>query len=137
MSKSDPSDQSRINLTDSEDQIIKKIQRARTDSLPFPENIKGLEDRPEVENLINIFSSISEKSSENITEEYSGNDFKSFKQDLSDLLISKISKISAEMKKLLSDQGYLTSILSDGAKEAKEISEKNIKEIKKIIKFYT
>ena len=87
--------------------------------------------------LINIFSSISEKSSENITEEYSGNDFKSFKQDLSDLLISKISKISAEMKKLLSDQGYLTSILSDGAKEAKEISEKNIKEIKKIIKFYT
>ena len=61
MSKSDPSDQSRINLTDSEDQIIKKVQRARTDSLPFPENKNDLEDRPEVENLINIFSSISEK----------------------------------------------------------------------------
>ena len=61
MSKSDPSDQSRINLTDSEDQIIKKVQRARTDSLPFPEHKNDLEDRPEVENLINIFSSISEK----------------------------------------------------------------------------
>ena len=136
MSKSDPSDQSRINLTDSNDQIIKKIQRARTDSLPFPENNKSLEDRPEVENLINIFASISEKPSENIIKEYSGNDFKNFKQDLSDLLISKISKISNEMKKLLSDHVYLNSILSDGAKEAKEISEKNIKEIKKIIKFY-
>ena len=137
MSKSDPSDQSRINLTDSEDQIIKKVQRARTDSLPFPENKNDLEDRPEVENLINIFSSISEKSLENIFKEYSGNDFKNFKQDLSDLLISKISRISVEMKKLLSDQSYLNSILNDGAKEAKELSEKNMNEVKKIIKFYS
>ena len=137
MSKSDPSDQSRINLTDSEDQIIKKVQRARTDSLPFPENKNDLEDRPEVENLINIFSSISEKSLEKIFKEYSGNDFKNFKQDLSDLLISKISRISVEMKKLLSDQSYLNSILNDGAKEAKELSEKNMNEVKKIIKFYS
>ena len=137
MSKSDPSDQSRINLTDSEDQIIKKVQRARTDSLPFPEHKNDLEDRPEVENLINIFSSISEKSLEKIFKEYSGNDFKNFKQDLSDLLISKISRISAEMKKLLSDQSYLNSILNDGAEEAKELSEKNMSEVKKIIKFYS
>ena len=137
MSKSDPSDQSRINLTDSENQIIKKVQRARTDSLPFPENKNDLEDRPEVENLINIFSSISEKSLEKIFKEYSGNDFKNFKQDLSDLLISKISRISAEMKKLLSDQSYLNSILNDGAEEAKELSEKNMNEVKKIIKFYS
>ena len=137
MSKSDPSDQSRINLTDSEDQIIKKVQRARTDSLPFPEHKNDLEDRPEVENLINIFSSISEKSLEKIFKEYSGNDFKNFKQDLSDLLISKISRISVEMKKLLSDQSYLNSILNDGAKEAKELSKKNMNEVKKIIKFYS
>ena len=137
MSKSDPSDQSRINLTDSEDQIIKKVQRARTDSLPFPEHKNDLEDRPEVENLINIFSSISDKSLEKIFKEYSGNDFKNFKQDLSDLLISKISRISVEMKKLLSDQSYLNSILNDGAKEAKELSEKNMNEVKKIIKFYS
>ena len=137
MSKSDPSDQSRINLTDSENQIIKKVQRARTDSLPFPENKNDLEDRPEVENLINIFSSISEKSLEKIFKEYSGNDFKNFKQDLSDLLISKISRISVEMKKLLSDQSYLNSILNDGAEEAKELSEKNMNEVKKIIKFYS
>ncbi|MEC8265627.1 MAG: tryptophan--tRNA ligase [Pseudomonadota bacterium] len=137
MSKSDPSDQSRINLTDSEDQIIKKIQRARTDSLPFPENSKSLEKRPEVENLINIFAAISEKPCEHIIKKYSGNDFKNFKQDLSDVLIFKISKISKEMKKLLLDQSYLNSILTEGAKEAREISEKNMTEIKKIIKFYS
>ena len=131
MSKSDPSDQSRINLTDSEDQIIKKIQRARTDSLPFPENSKSLEKRPEVENLINIFAAISEKPCEHIIKKYSGNDFKNFKQDLSDVLIFKISKISKEMKKLLLDQSYLNSILTEGAKEAREISEKNMTEIKK------
>ncbi len=70
-------------------------------------------------------------------QDYKGKDFKNFKQDLCDLLISKISKISAEIKKLLSDQSYLNSILSDGAKEANELSEKNMNEIKKIIKFYT
>ena len=137
MSKSDPSDQSRINLTDSEDQIRKKVQKAKTDSLPFPECKNDLENRPEVENLLNIFSAIGEQSSEKIMQDYKGNDFKNFKQDLCDLLVSKISKISTEMKKLLSDYSYLNSILSDGAKEAEELSKKNMSEIKKIIKFYT
>ena len=137
MSKSDPSDQSRINLTDSEDQIRKKVQKAKTDSLPFPEFKNDLENRPEVENLINIFSAIGGLSSEKIMQNYQGNDFKNFKQDLCDLLVSRVSKISKEIKKLLSDESYLNSILSDGAKEAKELSEKNIKEIKQIIKFYS
>ena len=137
MSKSDPSDQSRINLTDSEDQIRKKVQKAKTDSMPFPESKNDLENRPEIENLINIYSAIGEHSSEKIMQDYKGKDFKNFKQDLCDLLISKISKISMEIKKLLSDQSYLNSILSDGAKEANELSEKNMNEIKKIIKFYT
>ena len=137
MSKSDPSDQSRINLTDSEDQIRKKVQKAKTDSLPFPECKNDLENRPEVENLLNIFSAIGEQSSEKIMQDYKGNDFKNFKQDLCDLLVSKISKISTEMKKLLSDYSYLNSILSDGAKEAEELSKKNMSEIKKIVKFYT
>ena len=75
--------------------------------------------------------------SEKIMLDYKGNDFKNFKQDLCDLLVSKISKISTEMKKLLSDYSYLNSILSDGAKEAEELSKKNMSEIKKIIKFYT
>ena len=137
MSKSDPSDQSRINLTDSEDQIRKKVQKAKTDSMPFPESKNDLENRPEIENLINIYSAIGEHPSEKIMQDYKGKDFKNFKQDLCDLLISKISKISLEIKKLLSDQSYLNSILSDGAKEANELSEKNMNEIKKIIKFYT
>ena len=137
MSKSDPSDQSRINLTDSEDQIRKKVQKAKTDSFPFPENKNDIEGRPEVENLINIFSSMSGVLPEKIFKKYSGNDFKNFKNDLSDLLVTKISNISKEIKKLLSDEAYLNSILFEGAKEAKELSEKNMKEIKQIIKFYS
>ena len=91
LSKSDPSDQSRINLTDSEDQIRKKFKRQRLILCLFQKK-NDLENRPEVENLINIFSSIGEKSSENIMQEYQGNDFKNFKQDLCDLLISKFQK---------------------------------------------
>ena len=121
----------------SEDQIRKKVQKAKTDSMPFPESKNDLENRPEIENLINIYSAIGEHSSEKIMQDYKGKDFKNFKHDLCDLLISKISKISMEIKKLLSDQSYLNSILSDGAKEANELSEKNMNEIKKIIKFYT
>ncbi len=136
MSKSDPSDQSRINLTDTADIIQKKIQRARTDSLPFPENDNELKGRPEVENLINIYSSISEKKKNSIFEEFSGKDFRSFKEGLSEIIVSRMSKISDEMNKLLSDKSYLDSILLDGFNQAKEISEKNISEIKKIIKFY-
>ena len=82
--------------------------------------------------MINIFAAISEKPCEHIIKKYSGNDFKNFKQDLSDVLIFKISKISKEMKKLLLDQSYLNSILTEGAKEAREISEKNMTEIKKL-----
>jgi tryptophanyl-tRNA synthetase len=136
MSKSDPSDQSRINMTDTADIIQKKIQRARTDSLPFPEDDTELKDRPEVENLINIYSSISGEKKQNIFKEFSGRDFKGFKEALSETVVSRMSKISDEMNKLLSDKDYLNSILLDGFNKAKQISETNMREIKKIIKFY-
>ena len=136
MSKSDLSDYSRINMTDNTDDIRKKIQKAKTDSLPFPDNSKNLESRPEINNLLNIFCSMSEMSMDKVIKEYSGKDFKKFKEDLSDLINQEVSKVSLEMKKLLSDKVYLEDLLRKGAQEAREIAQNNIAEIKKIINFY-
>ena len=136
MSKSDPSDYSRINLTDNTDDIRKKIQKAKTDSLPFPDTSENLESRPEINNLFNIFCSMSEMNTDKIIKEYSGKDFKKFKEDLFEVINNEISKVSVEMQKLLSDKGYLEDLLKVGAEEAREIAENNIREIKKIINFY-
>ena len=136
MSKSDPSDYSRINMTDNTDEIRKKIQKAKTDSLPFPDNSENLESRPEINNLLNIFCSMSEMSVDELIKEYSGKDFKKFKEDLFEVINNEISKVSVEMQKLLSDKGYLEDLLKVGAEEAREIAENNIREIKKIINFY-
>ncbi len=136
MSKSDPSDQSRINLTDDSLNIKKKIQKARTDSGPFPESIEELENRPEINNLINIFSALNDEPPESVIFQYKEKDFKIFKSDLSDLVNEKISKISLEMKKLLKDQNYLESILRDGCQRANEIAKKNIEDLKNLIGFF-
>ncbi len=136
MSKSDPSDQSRINLTDDSLNIKKKIQKARTDSGPFPQSIKELENRPEINNLINIFSALNDESPESVIFQYKEKDFKIFKSDLSDIVNEKISKISSEMKKLLKDQNYLESILRDGCQKANEIAKKNIEDLKNLIGFF-
>ena len=136
MSKSDPSEQSRINMTDNSEIIRKKIQKAKTDSLPFPREIEELSERPEVSNLINIFGALSDLSSEKIISDYKINNFSNFKKDLSNLVEEKISKISIEMKKLLEDKRYLDSIIKEGSERADEISKKNLKEIKKIIGFF-
>ncbi len=136
MSKSDPSDYSRINITDDSDEIRKKLQKAKTDSLPFPDNKDNLESRPEINNLLNIFSSIAEKDIDFLIREYSGKDFKKFKEDLFEVINDEVTKVSIEMKKLLSDKTYLEDLLRNGANKAREISENNISEIKKIINFY-
>jgi tryptophanyl-tRNA synthetase len=136
MSKSDPSDQSRINLTDDSLNIKKKIQKARTDSGPFPQSIEELENRPEINNLINIFSALNDEPPESVIFQYKEKDFKIFKSDLSDLVNEKISKISSEMKKLLKDQDYLESILRDGCQRANEIAKKNIEDLKNLIGFF-
>ena len=136
MSKSDPSDQSRINLTDDSLDIKKKIQKARTDSGPFPESLEELENRPEINNLINIFSALNDEPPDSVIFQYKEKDFKIFKSDLSDLVNEKISKISLEMKKLLKDQNYLESILRDGCQRANEIAKKNIEDLKNLIGFF-
>ena len=113
MSKSELSDLSRINLTDDKDQIINKIKKAKTDTLPMPKDIKEVEGRLEAQNLLGIFASLSNSTLETSIEKFAGKNFSEFKQELSELLVNKIMPISEEIKKLLQDQSYLDSILLD------------------------
>ena len=133
MSKSETSSMTRIELRDENDLIIKKISKAKTDQFPIPESIGELDNRPEVKNLLNIFSSLNEEPILNILNNYSGKQFSDLKNDLSDLLINRLSPIRQELIKIDNDEGFLREVLNDGAIKAKEKSEKNIKEIKKII----
>ena len=133
MSKSETSSMTRIELRDENDLIIKKISKAKTDQFPIPESIGELDNRPEVKNLLNIFTSLGEEPILNILNNYSGKQFSDLKNDLSDLLINRLSPIRQELIKIDNDEGFLREVLNDGAIKAKEKSEKNIKEIKKII----
>ena len=135
MSKSELSDLSRINLTDDKDQIINKIKKAKTDTLPMPKDIKELEGRLEAQNLLGIFASLSNSTLETSIEKFAGKNFSDFKQELSELLINKIIPISDEIKKLLQDQSYLDSILLDGVEKANKIASKKIKNIKETVGF--
>ena len=135
MSKSEISDLSRINLTDDKDTIVNKIKKAKTDALPLPSTIEELEKRPEVKNLIGIYSSLAGLTLENSLNEFSGKNFSLFKENLSQLLIEKIIPISLEIKKLLNDHNYLDSILIDGYKKADKIASKKVEKIHEIIGF--
>ena len=131
MSKSDPSDFSRINLTDTEVEIINKIKKAKTDTSPFPTNINNLNSRPEIENLIGIYSSLSEKKIDFLFNEFKDKNFSFFKEQLSDVIVKKISPISKEIKKLNQDPSYIDQVLQDGSEKAHELSSKKIRDIKK------
>ena len=135
MSKSETSDLSRINLTDGKDQILNKIKKAKTDSLPIPSTVKELNDRPEARNLIGIYSSISDSTLESSIQKFSGKNFSEFKENLSEILIDKLSPISDEIKRLLKEKSYLDKILEEGSKKADNIASKKIKEIHDIIGF--
>ena len=135
MSKSDPSDLSRINLTDDKDQIINKIKKAKTDALSMPSEIRNLLQRPEVENLLGIYSSLKNQSLEKSIQEFDGKNFSVFKEKLSEILIEKIVPISNEIKKLLNDEKYLDSILLEGSQKADKIASKKIREIKELVGF--
>ncbi len=135
MSKSDPSDLSRINLTDQKDEIVNKIKKAKTDNSLMPENSKNLNKRPEVENLLGIYSSLKNQNLEESINEFQRKNFSEFKEKLSDVLVEKIDPISKEIKKLLDDVKYLDKILLEGSNKANEIASKKIKEIRKLVGF--
>ncbi|MDB9978693.1 tryptophan--tRNA ligase [Candidatus Pelagibacter sp.] len=135
MSKSDPSDLSRINLTDDKDQIINKIKKAKTDLLPLPGGIDNLAERPEAENLLGIYSSLKNQNLEKSIMEFNGKNFSEFKEKLSEVLIERIEPISKEIKKLLEDQKFLDSVLLEGSDKADKIASKKIKEMKELVGF--
>ncbi len=135
MSKSDPSDLSRINLTDGKDEIVNKIKKAKTDSLMLPNDDKNLSERPEAENLLGIYSNLSNQSLNNSINEFSGKNFSEFKEKLADLIVEKITPISNEIKKLQKDNNFIDSVLSNGAKKASVIASKKVEKMKKIIGF--
>jgi tryptophanyl-tRNA synthetase len=135
MSKSEMSDFSRINLTDDKDQIINKIKKAKTDTLPLPSKIEELEKRPEAKNLIGIYSSLTNSTFQKSIDKFAGKNFSEFKDDLSDVVVDEISPISLKIKELLEDKVFLEKIVKDGHEKANEIASKKVKEIHKIMGF--
>ena len=133
MSKSDPSEMSRINLRDSSEEIALKIQKARTDSDGLPSEISGLKDRPEAENLVNIYAALSDLTVEAALNDLGGKNFATFKRILSDLAVAQLSGISAEMTRLMKEQGELDKILRQGADRAKAIASPILKETYDIV----
>jgi tryptophanyl-tRNA synthetase len=118
MSKSDPSDQSRINLTDDADTIAAKIRKAKTDPEPLPDSIDGLKDRPEARNLVNIYAALAGHSVDQVIGDFAGAQFGTFKPALADLAVAKLSPITTEMNRLMADPAEIDRILGDGADRA-------------------
>ena len=135
MSKSELSDLSRINLTDDKDQIINKIKKAKTDTLPLPATSADLEKRPEAKNLMSIYSSINDVNLDDTINKFSGKNFSEFKENLSQVLVDKIIPISNEIKKLLKEKSFLDQILDSGRQKADKIASEKVKKIQEIMGF--
>jgi tryptophanyl-tRNA synthetase len=135
MSKSDSSDNSRINLTDDADTIAQKIRKAKTDPEPLPSEEKGLETRPEADNLVGIFAALSGRTKSEVLVEFGGGQFSNFKNSLVELCVAKLSPIASEMKRLVADPGYVDSILIEGANRARDIAAETMKSTKDIVGF--
>lgn len=135
MSKSDPSENSRINLTDDRDTIARKIRKARTDSEPIASSLAGLEGRPEAQNLINIFAALSDRTAEDVCKEYGGQGFAGFKKDLAELCVAVLGPITQEMKRLCDEKTYVEQVLKEGSEKAQAISEPILKDVHNIVGF--
>ena len=136
MSKSDPSDYSRIMMSDSEDKIINKIKKAKTDPLPLPENLEEAKKRPEAINLLTIYAALSDLEVEKVVANYAGKEFSQFKKDLSEITSSKLSPISKEINKLMKDEKYLDSIIIKGKEKAINVADPVLSKIYEIIGFF-
>jgi tryptophanyl-tRNA synthetase len=136
MSKSDPSDYSRINLTDDADAISQKIRKARTDAEPLPETMEGLDGRAEAKNLVTIYAALSGQSEAQVLAEFAGQGFGTFKPKLADLAVSVMGPIGAEMRRLLADPGEIDRVLSAGAERARALAQPTMREVKSIVGFW-
>jgi tryptophanyl-tRNA synthetase len=135
MSKSDPSDYSRINLTDDADTIAQKLRKAKTDPEPLPTEAKGLEGRPEADNLVGIYAALADRPRDAVLAEFGGGQFSRFKVALTDLAVEKLGPVGAEMKRLVADPGYVDSVLKDGGDRASAIAAPVMDRVKDIIGF--
>ena len=135
MSKSDASDATRINLTDSADDIAQKIKRAKTDPEPLPSEVAGLAGRPEATNLVGIFAGLSGRNQADILSEFGGQGFGVFKPALAELAVSQIAPISAEMNKLLTQEDEIDAVLEKGGAQAQAIAAPILAEVKKLVGF--
>ncbi|MEY4706712.1 MAG: tryptophan--tRNA ligase [Pseudomonadota bacterium] len=135
MSKSDESDASRINLTDDAETIANKIKRAKTDPLPLPASKDELNERPEAENLLNIYAALAEQDRDAVIAQFAGQQFSGFKTALADLTVSKLEPINKEMRRLLGDPGEIDNILKSGARRARAIATPIMDEVKKRVGF--
>jgi tryptophanyl-tRNA synthetase len=135
MSKTDESDNSRINLTDSADTIAQKIRKAKTDPHPLPEDKKGLEGRSEAENLINIYAALADTRQESVLAQFGGKQFSEFKNALADLAVAKIAPVAEEMRRLLGDTAELDRILKESATRARAVAAPIMEEVKRVVGF--
>jgi len=135
MSKSDPSDNSRINLTDDADTIAQKVRRAKTDPEPLPTEEAGLESRPEADNLVGIYAALADITKAEVLKQFGGGQFSTFKTALADLAVEKLSPIAAEMKRLTADPAYVDRVLADGSDRASAIAAETMNAVKDILGF--
>jgi tryptophanyl-tRNA synthetase len=133
MSKSDASDYSRINLTDSADDIAQKFRKARTDPHPLSHDEKELEQRPEADNLVGIYAALADKTKAAVLKEFGGAQFSRFKEALTELAVARLGPIGAEMKRLVQDPKHLDAVLIDGAARARAIAAETMKSVKDIV----
>jgi tryptophanyl-tRNA synthetase len=133
MSKSEPSDQSRINLTDDADTIALKIRRAKTDPEPLPHEPKGLESRPEADNLVGIYAALADVTKPEVLKQFGGAQFSTFKNALVELTVAKLSPINAEMRRLAADPAQIDAVLADGSARAQVLAAETMKAVKDIV----
>jgi tryptophanyl-tRNA synthetase len=133
MSKSDPSDYSRINLSDDADAVAQKVRKARTDPEPLPSGVEGLASRPEADNLVGIYAALAGVTREAVLGQFGGGNFSAFKSALVDLSVARLGPIGAEMKKLHADTAYIDAVLKDGGDRARVIARQNMDVVKDIL----
>jgi tryptophanyl-tRNA synthetase len=135
MSKSEPSDLSRINLTDDADTIARKIRKAKTDPDALPGEPQGLAGRPEADNLVGIYAALTGETVEETLRDYGGTQFSTFKQALAEVAVAKLAPLGAEMNRLLADPGHIDAVLGRGAARARALAEPVYDEVKRILGF--
>lgn len=135
MSKSDPADNSRINLTDGADAIARKLKKAKSDADALPSEVEGLRGRPEADNLVGIYAALSGRTKADVLAEYGGQGFGAFKPALAELAVEVVAPITAEMTRLKSDRAHIDAVLADGAERARAVAGPVMADVRRIVGF--